>query len=364
MFPMQDKLEELRKALQNLKKQDKILIIADNDPDGISASFIFCRLLEKYNLKYKTNFFVKLVEHDFRGLIANLPETQKELLEYNYIFLLDLSLNDYSFLSKNIFICVIDHHKVKSNVNLEINPTNYFSDNKKMVSTSALVYSAYRFIVGDDKILQKIGFVGALCDCCAIHSLQYLSIELNDEEYFVNDGQILPILPNLLIPFSLLCDEKYNGKWIFERLLVEVKTNLISLLVLPEEFHKRLNIYKLKSEKRVSTIFANAKICKKIIFLDLVQKDRGYKTMINANLQLGFPDKTSFVFFENKKEKGYNVSCRSRDYDLVKLIEFLKSECKTMFGGWHSAAAGFFVEKTEYEKCKKLIIENLKKFKK
>jgi nanoRNase/pAp phosphatase (c-di-AMP/oligoRNAs hydrolase) len=47
---------------------------------------------------------------------------------------------------------------------------------------------------------------------------------------------------------------------------------------------------------------------------------------------------------------------------LVKLIEFLKTQCKTIFGGGHSVAAGFFVKKNEFENCKKLILENIDKF--
>ena len=67
-----------------------------------------------------------------------------------------------------------------------------------------------------------------------------------------------------------------------------------------KEFNKQLNKYKLKQEKRIATIFADAEIHKEIIFLNLTQKDREYKNIINGNLQLGFPEKTTFVFFENK----------------------------------------------------------------
>ncbi|PIU22187.1 MAG: hypothetical protein COT14_02420 [Candidatus Diapherotrites archaeon CG08_land_8_20_14_0_20_30_16] len=363
-IPMLEKFEELKKVLQNIKKGEKILIIADNDPDGVTSAFIFCRLLEKFGFEYKKEFFCMFTEHDFRGQIKNQPETQKQIAQHKYIFLLDMSMDDYSFLQDS-YICVIDHHKADQEVNLLINPM-YDDDlkSKPNCSASALVYCAYRYIFGNDKLLQKIAFSGALADWFVIGSLPYLNVDINNEEYFVNSGQILPPLSILLPIYSNLSTEKFGADWVLERMLNNVKIDLKAIVILPEEFYKEYNKYKKRLIKRMQTIFDNAEIFNNTIILELTSKDRKFKPAIQDNLEVIYSSSTRFVFFENKKEKGYQASCRSKDYDLVKLIEFLKTECKTLFGGGHSVAVGFFVKKKEFEKCKKLIIENIDKFRK
>lgn len=363
-IPMKEKFEELKKVLENIKKDEKILIIGDTDPDGIVGSFVFAKLLQKYGFEYNKDFDVKFVDHDFRNVIKTNLDLQNQILQYNYLFFIDVPLEDSSIF-KNNFVCSMDHHKSKPNINLLINPM--YSDemkDKPNCSSSALAYCAYRCCFGDNNLLRKIAFSGAVSDWFAIGSLPYLNISINNEEYFINGGQIVPTISALLQIYSNLNTEKYNSQWVFERLLFEVKTDLKAVVILPEDFYKEQEKYRKKAAKRIKAIFDSVQVRNNIVILELKQKDKEFKTIINHYLNVIYSSPTTFVFFENKQEKQYQASCRSEIYDLVKLIDFLKTEIKDLRGGGHPVAAGFFVKKKEFKKCKKLIIENIEKFRK
>jgi len=363
-IPMQEKFEELAKVLKNIKKDEKILIIGDNDGDGIPASAIFAKILKKLGKEYKNDFQVMFVEHDFRNFIKEDLEKQKFLQSFNYIFLIDMSMDDYSFLT-NKYICVIDHHKADAKVNLLINPMyDEEMKTKQNCSACALVYALYRIMFGENKILQKIAFVSSMLDWFPIGSLPYLNISKEDPEYFVNGGYIIPSNYSLATITFLVKDEEFGSNWIFEKLFLETDDNLKSIVQLPEKFYKKLNDQRTRFTKAMKKIFDNLETYDSLIFLVTKEKYREHKVTINVDLQAMYPNVTSFLVFENKKEQGYNISSRSQTIDLVKLGEFAKQHCKTLAGGGHSVAAGFFIRKQEFKKYKQLIIDNYNKFKK
>jgi len=361
-IPMREKFEELAKVLKNIKKGEKILIIGDNDGDGIPASAIFAKILVKLGLEYKKDFFTLFPEHDFRGLIKEDKEKQKELQQYKYIFLIDFSLDDCSFLS-NSYICVLDHHKVDTKVNLVINPM--YDDEmktKQNCCSAALTYCLYRLMFGEDLILQKIAFVASMYDWFPIGSLPYLNISKEDTEYFVNGGYINPANYELVFITYQLYDDEFGTQFVFDRLFYDTDKDLKSIVILPRAFWDKLNAFNKRANKVLIKIFEEIEQVKDLNLVYLKEKDRPYKNALNIRIRSVYPGKSSFIFFQNKKEKGYNVSCRSQKYDLVKLIEFLKTQTSIQ-GGGHSVAAGFFVKKKELVLCKKLIVDNIEKFK-
>lgn len=364
-IPMQEKFEELAKVLKNIKKGEKILIIGDNDGDGIPGSAIFAKILKKLGFEYKKDFFTLFPEHAFRGTIKENKEKQKELSQYNYLFLIDMSMYDYSFLPKTAFICVIDHHKVDANVNLLINPM-YDNEMKTKPNccSCALTYCLYRLMFGENQLLQKIAFAASMYDWFPIGSLPYLNISQQDPEYFVNGGYINPTNYELVFIAYQLYDKDFGTQFVFDKLFYETDNDLKSIVLLPQAFWDRLNAFNKKANKALQHVFETINRHNDTIIIYLKEKDRPYKNALNIRVKAIYPGTHSFIFFENKKEKGYNISCRSQIVDLVKLIDFLKTQCKTIFGGGHSVAAGFFVKKKEFEKCKQLIIDNIEKFKK
>lgn len=367
-IPMNEKFEELKKVLENIKKDDKILIICDNDGDGIPAAAIFAKILKKLDKEYKKDFELMFVEHDFRYFITQDKTKQEYLQKFNYIFLLDVAIDDRSFL-KNNFVGVIDHHKMGDNspdiFDLLINPV-YHEEMKKELNCSAcaLTYCAYRFMFGKNKILEKIAFASSMADWFPIGSLPYLGIDKNDSEYFVNGGYIVPSNHMLNTICFQLYDSEFGSLFAFEKLFLETDNDLKSIVLLPEKFYKKLNKAKEKSTKAINKIFKTVFRKNDLIFLELKEKDREFKTQINVNLQAIYPGTTTFLAFENKKEKGYNISSRSQTIDLVALGNFAKQTCKTLNGGGHSVAAGFFIKKSELKKYKSLILDNYEKFRK
>ena len=143
--PMHDKFEELKKVLNGIKKGEKILIIGDSDGDGIPGAAIFAKILKKLGLEYKKDFQVVFVEHDFRNFIKENKEQQEYFKTFNYLFLIDMSMDDYSFLTNN-YICVIDHHKAEGKVNLMINPM-YDSEMKNKINLITPINIIYYLLI-------------------------------------------------------------------------------------------------------------------------------------------------------------------------------------------------------------------------
>ena len=74
-IPMKTKFEELKQVLENIKKDDKILIICDNDGDGIPAAAIFAKILKNFGKNIK-DFQILFANHDFRFSVLQDKETQ------------------------------------------------------------------------------------------------------------------------------------------------------------------------------------------------------------------------------------------------------------------------------------------------
>jgi len=361
-IPMKDKFEELKKVLDNIKKGEKILLIGDNDGDGIPGCAIFSKILKKYGFEYKKDFDVIFINHDFKYTLTQDKQKQEFFRKYDYFILIDTAFN-LSFLQSK-FVCIMDHHKVDAKADLMINP-QFYNETKNDLNccACALVYCAYRYIFGKNKLLEKIAFASSLADWMPMGSLPYLGISHENTEYFVNGGYVVPSNNILNTICFLQDDKKFGAKWAFEKLFLETDKNLKSIVLLPEEFYKKLNKQKLRFSQIAKTIFDKVQEYNNVIFLILDHNYKEFKPNINVDLQAIYPGTTMFLIFENKQEKRYQFSCRSQTHDLVKLIGFLKKKCKTVVGGGHSVAAGFFVNNTEFVICKQLIIQNIKQFK-
>lgn len=361
-IPMRDKFEDLKTVLSNIEKGKKILIIGDNDGDGVPASAIFAKILKKFGFEYKVDFNVFFAGHSFAYDLDQDKQKQDFFKKYDYFFFLDTSF-DLSFL-QNKFVCVLDHHKVNIKPDLLINPI-YHKDTKDKLNccACALSYGAYRYFFGKNKILERIAFASCVSDWFPIGSLPYLGISKEDPEYFVNGDYIIPTIQKLNPIYYLLNIPKYNATWAFERVFFETDTDLKSIVHLPVDFYQKLYKQDLIFVKERKNIFDNLQKYDGFVFLTLDSKYRKFKTKINQDLQAIYSDITSFVGFRDYEEDGYAFSCRSQNYDLVKLINFMKQTCKTLKGGGHPAAAGLFVKTAEFDLYKQLIIENIKNFK-
>ena len=252
----------------------------------------------------------------------------------------------------------------ETKANLVINPMfDKVMKNKPNCSTGALSYCAYRYIFGDDFILQKIGFTASIYDYFLYGSLPYLNVDKYNLNYFTNDGFVMPDNYSFNEIYSLIEDKKFGSLWIFEKLFFDANDNLKPIVLLPNAFYKKLYKKRLKAKNIVEKLIENIVFFDNCLMLTLPEKYENYKADLNFHLRAIYLNKSTFIFFENKKENGYMASCRSHTYDLIELANFLKINCKTFSGGGHIPAIGFFIKETELKKCKSLIMKNIAKFK-
>jgi hypothetical protein len=177
---------------------------------------------------------------------------------------------------------------------------------------AALVYCLYRVMFEDNLILQKIAFAASLYDWFPIGSLPYLNISKDDTEYFVNEGYINPTNYELVFITYQLYDKKFGSQFVFDKLFYETENNLRPIVILPQAFWDKLNAFNKRANKVLVKIFDTIEEINDLNLVYLKENTRPYKNALNIRLRAVYPGKSSFIFFENKKEKGYNVSCRSQ----------------------------------------------------
>lgn len=357
---MKEKFEELKKVLLSIKKGSKILIIGDRDHDGIPSAVILSRIFENLGFAYEKDFFVRFKNHSDMKEFNN-GDAQKDLQKYNYIFFLDFSLENTSYL-KNSFLVTIDHHKVNAQANIVINPS-FELPNAKNPAACALVYYLYYIMFGHEKTLQRLAFVGALLDWFIMGSLPYLDLTKESEGYFVNDGLIIPGIYSLGFIFYLVDSDEFSDIWVFKRIFFECRNDLLKMRFLPQDFYKTINKNSSKNSKTIEKLFSKIVVENNVIFLNLKNITDELKKQTNQAVQVLYPEYTSIMIVEDKLNNKCIVSMRSRNHNLVNLIDFLKTKTKIIQGGGHPVAAGISFNKSELNKIKKLILENIDRFK-
>lgn len=355
---LKSKYEQLGNLLKSKSSHQKILLIGDGDPDGITSCFVFTRLLEQLEFSYKNDFNTWIVNTSFRNIIQTDTAKQDEIRKYDIIIFFDYSLNDYSFLKDKITV-VIDHHKLRNDVTIEINPA--FSEAKFLPSSSALSYGAYKVILGkEDIIVKKIGYLGSISDWMVYGSLETLNIDIDDSEYLIQ-RMISPPYTNLLRIFSLLSDSKM-GQSIYHYMIDNVKDSLIPLSILPKDWTKRIDKIDAQKNKVIESISKKVEHFEDLIFLNVTLKEGSYGYAISSFTQLHYHDKTSIQIKKLDNKQGYTFSARSHSLNLVNMINFLKENVQDLKGGGHPFAAGFYCKPKQYKLTLKLIKENYKRF--
>jgi nanoRNase/pAp phosphatase (c-di-AMP/oligoRNAs hydrolase) len=360
MIDFSNEFQKIKKILEDIPKKSKILILSHLDPDGITSAYVFAKILDNYKLKYKKNYSIWLVENSFRQKAQENENTKRNMKKYDAIFTLDFSLNDYSDFNDKI-TCVIDHHKLKTNANIEINPA-FNVTQSELPSASAVVYALYDYLFGEDSVVKKLAFIGAINDLMAFASLPYLKIDVEDSDYFINK-QILDIYYSYNTLFYLI--EEHMEKEILEYLLKNVKDNLEPLLNIPEDWEKVL-LQRMHDERKITRTILKRVVEypeKKIIMLDVGSEADKYFQKIKVTLNSLKSENVSFIFKKLPNNLGYRVSGRAqKGTDLVQLIQFLKTKIPELQGGGHPPAAGFYFKPQYYDEVKELILENMHKF--
>jgi len=361
MIDFSKEFAEIKTVLENIKKGEQALIIAHSDADGITSAYVLSRILEKYGLEYRKDYNTWLAENATRSFIKEDEKTRNLINKNQYVFFVDYSLEDYSFI-KGVS-CTIDHHKIESKAKIQINPAGQV-ESLKVPSASALVYALYDYLFGEDELVKKIAFIGALGDLMVFNSLPYLKTNENDEDFFV---QRLPQITYYQMSniFNLKNVDKKNDTVIYEYMLESLKGSVMPLLFLPNEFKSKIE--KVKKAEVVAIKKALDRVVKyeeqKIVILETNKALEPYFERLKSVMHALFPRYSTFTITKLPNKLGYRFSARSqKNIDLVKFVEYLKTKIPDLRGGGHPFAAGFFCKPKQLKKVKKEIIENANNF--
>ena len=356
------KYDLLIKELRNIPKNKKILLFGHNDADGITAAFVIAKLFEKLGFKYKEDYDVWIVDNKMRNDIDS-DSKKRAFKHYDYFFFVDYSLPNYNvFEGKPVF--VIDHHKQFGNMpKILINPAITKYNPKKLPSASAVCYDFYNYVFGENDVVKKIAFLGSLGDLMLFASLPYLNISAEDPAYFIN-FIVHGVYREIEKIFDIMPE---NGKEeIFDYMFYNLDNDILPLIVLTEKsWIKKICHTKQKLPNILDKVFNKVEEFnnKDLVFAEVSSKYNDFFTDIKMIFGVLYP-KTFFIFKKLPENRGFVVSARSQELNLVKLIEFLKIKIHNLSGGGHPFAAGFFVPLKAKTKVINLIKNNFLEFKK
>jgi single-stranded DNA-specific DHH superfamily exonuclease len=332
----------------------KTLIFAHYDFDGITSAIIFSKILEKYGLQYKKDYFVRFGRDSEHKLLEDKEESKK-LLEYNNLFFLDFCQTTFEGLeNKNLW--VFDHHTVGENKDFIINPA-WDVSSEYLPSSSALAYDFYYYLFNEDKELKRIAALGAISDFMIFASLPYLHTDTNDSDIFLSNSQLIkPITIEITQKLEKLYSQKGNDIDIFENLLNNGIKGLFNFSEKQRE--SILKTTELELE-RTKDYLNSAKIDleNKNITLELEYNDKELKKYIVNTLELIYPEYNKIIY--TKRHDFTAFILRSSRLDLTKVLNNIKKKMPCLNGGGHPFASGCAVEKKNTDDFLELLYEEL-----
>jgi single-stranded DNA-specific DHH superfamily exonuclease len=344
-----ESIENVKKKLfdfLDLKNSKKIVIISDNDEDGLTAALQAKYFFEKKGKKAGV-FFYDHVKKDAgifkKELVDFLPDITLFLdLNENFVFdiLDELNLEIKKFV-------VIDHHQGVEIVDdkhdfLVIKPQVFSSIESSKYPASKMVYD----LLGGKDWLAVIGIIGDSSNLTWEEFL--LEVEKNNE---LEKGQIFEladivgsVISNKKELFNELFDLMYsidNPKKLFDSKFFEIK----------KEFDKVIEEELFSFEKNKEEF--------EEVDLILFKTRKGISSKMSNILSKNFPHKVLFVYTDEKN--FIKASLRRSDFkvDCNKLAQFCVSGLEGGAGGGHIPAAGLKFSKKYFDKLKKRMIEYL-----
>lgn len=337
--------------LRGVKPTDDIVIIFNNDADGICA----CALIEKYIEKiggrkpYIISQPMPMDKNIIRRLQTTLP---------NKLIFLDLAVDQQQGILKKIgSICdilIIDHHKVYKDLTgknvVHYNPR--FKNSKTYQSTSYLIYKIISKITDISEYLWIAG-IGMIFD----YDLSY-SQDLVDEikkKYSIKDMR-----KSVLAKWSAMISASRATKALSCEQTVHMLENVKYFM----DFSNINDVDKMeKSYQEISNEIAaimddaesNSERIGKIIFYEIKSK---FNLASDISTRFSEKHKDNLVVIYEKKESKIKVSARnqSNKIDAGAALKRATYGLKAS-GGGHEAAAGATLKPGDWGKFKENLVK-------
>ena len=342
--------DKVIKFLDSVKSTDNVVIIYNNDGDGICSCVLIKKILETKGVD--PYIIAQPMPPD-----KNLQKKLQTTVPTKIIFL-DMAIDQQPHVVKKFAsisdILIIDHHSIKNNMN-SMNVVHYnprFEGEKIYQSTT---YCAYKF--GADMMEFSdnlwVAAVGMVSDYNLEDSQDI--VEKVAEKYSVSKSLYKSIFGRLadMIAYTkstkmLSCDELVDlfGSTTLEN--IENAKNydkmLQSFQIVDKEINEILDDAEKNSEKIGDIIFYN------------IKSRYGLSSVISTRLSTKHKDNILIIYEKSKSHIKLSARNQSRRFNLGKLFQQAMQGIEGS-GGGHEAAAGATMKESDWEKFKKNLLE-------
>jgi single-stranded DNA-specific DHH superfamily exonuclease len=361
--------ERIDRFLMSFSPKEKIAIVHDYDPDGLSSAVIMNRLIERLRGRPVDAHFTP--PHGSKNTIA--PEVFKELRrkKADKVIFTDLGIHEDAAavkkLEKQCEILIIDHHRFFRDISSErtalampqlladdIEPSRYAS--------SKIAYDlANRHAGLEDS--DWIAAIGTISDMAGSAWPDFLAqvfakhqLRPNPKDWFKSDlGSVSGML------FAAMAIDERNVKYCFDVLMKTAKPQDVlkdkKLASLRKVFDKEINAWVAQASKRME----------KHDNLKLIWYEISPKYHINSpvatilSLKPQYQDWAILIIEKEKGVAGCSGRCQSQRVPMNVLLKDATKGLKDAAGGGHVPAAGAHMRTQDLGVFKQRILDALSK---
>jgi len=327
---------------EEIKKLKDVMVIADDDLDGIFSAKQMKIILD--NLGIKNEIIVRNRNKSFKDLSEDLKKLNK-----NEIILLDTPIPDEYLLelAKNKKVIYIDHHKKELPKDTPENLVyfDYRAITGIDIATSILVYKLGKVLIHDFNKYSIFAIIGAIGDFSYDHELHIDFITIY-KDFYNNAYPVIPFFDLIKILEGL--NHKDFLEVSLENLAEVIHKNKKKIIKNITKYYKKLLNFNIKLNNEKLLVLECRKPSITSTFFSVIYPN---KVVICHSIL------KQFLFFKRDK---ISISLRTsrEDIDLGDLArEFTK--IYGIEGGGHKKAAGMLIKSEDLEKLIRFIEEKI-----
>lgn len=335
--------------LKNITAKDGVVIIFNNDSDGISSCLIVMKTLEKNGIKKP--YIISQPMPPEKNLIKRVQTSLP-----NKMIFLDMAIDQKDDVVKKLKgicdILIIDHHQVFKNLN-SANVVHYnprFKNPKVYQSTSYLAYKICSKVHDVSQYLW-VAAIGMVADYDLSHSKELVD-EAKKRYFSLDDFSMLSfMIESARATKKMTCEEIVN---------VLARYDDYHAFLESKDAEKMTESYReLQSE--IDMTFADAEVNSEItgkLVLYNIKSKYSISSIISTKLSEKYKNKI-IVVYEKSGAKA-KLSARTHSgLDVAKILQKAAHGLKASAGG-HEAAAGATMDAKDWEKFKENLIKHCK----
>ncbi|MCF7901492.1 DHH family phosphoesterase [Candidatus Woesearchaeota archaeon] len=358
-------IQKFIRFLDSINDSSKIYVLHDTDMDGMSATILLKKGLEKFG---KQNIYFDSFKHSNKRNVDQ--DFLNKLKEHNitHIFSLDIGLESFLGIEKlkEYDVCVIDHHQIESDIWQEMTKLllikPYFTVSQGVdgsnICTANLVYNLFSEItnmknndwlaaagiIGDSGYVVEKEFVDSVLKKYGEEvKKDIFETQLGRLVSYTTYGDSMGSEDSLKIIFKALDESKNYGQAI---------EKMISFKPVEEQMKRECERFDDSCEK----IIVNNE---NIIFYE-IKSDYDIKGPVSTFISFKkIPSNTTIITYQKHKNGMTSISARRQDkkYNMGKLMKVISQKLENSQGGGHIPAAGAGIKTEDIKRFKDLVQE-------